>query len=306
MRHLRSITLKGAKPKYWCKHCKTYVRDTKFERTQHEATPKHQGNLKRFLRDLHRGHEREERDKQRAKNEVERLNGVVTGSPGGTTSSNPTWKRKSAIAPVSSANKQVSVAERKQQLAQLAEMGVAIPEEFRRDMAMVGDWQTLSERVIEPGLKKEEGEDIKPEVHSIGVRKRKYHGEEEEEAVETNVRKGWGSRIKVHPGQDDGDLDALLGVGQKFGSRTEASPSRTTESGTRHSLTGATSAPPTDTLEVGPNIKKEDSNEDSPALTVSLPESISIKTEDGQGGEEVLCEAPVMFKKRRAKNIRQR
>ncbi|KAI9765461.1 MAG: WW domain binding protein 4, partial [Candelina submexicana] len=292
-------------PKYWCKHCKTYVRDSKFERTQHEATPKHQGNLKRFLRDLHRGHEREERDKQRAKNEVERLNGVVTGSHGATSSSDPPWKRRSAITPVSSANKQVSVAERKQQLAQLAEMGVAIPEEFRRDMAMVGDWQTLSERVIEPSLKKEEGEDIKPEVHSIGVRKRKYLGEEEEEAAQTNVRKGWGSRIKAHPGQDDGNLDALLGVGQNLGRKTEAFPSRTTNSGTRNSPTGAATAPPTDTLDLGPNIKKEDSNEGSPAWTVALPESISIKTEDGQGGEEVSSEAPVIFKKRRTKNIRQ-
>ena len=43
-------------PKYWCKHCGIYVRDTKLERTNHEATGKHQGALKRFLRDLHRGH----------------------------------------------------------------------------------------------------------------------------------------------------------------------------------------------------------------------------------------------------------
>ena len=28
------------KPKYWCKHCKTYVRDTKLEKANHEATPK--------------------------------------------------------------------------------------------------------------------------------------------------------------------------------------------------------------------------------------------------------------------------
>ncbi len=67
-------------PKYWCKHCKTYVRDTKLERTNHDATPKHQGNLKRFLKDLHRGHEKDEKDKERAKAEVARLNGLPVGS----------------------------------------------------------------------------------------------------------------------------------------------------------------------------------------------------------------------------------
>ncbi|MBE7181524.1 MAG: hypothetical protein INR71_10015, partial [Terriglobus roseus] len=70
-------------PKYWCKFCKTYVRDTKFERQQHDATGRHQSNIQRSLRTLHRDAERGERDKQRARDEVARLNGVVGGGGGG-------------------------------------------------------------------------------------------------------------------------------------------------------------------------------------------------------------------------------
>lgn len=208
-------------PKYWCKHCKTFVRDTKLERTNHEATPKHQGNIKRFLRDLHRGHEREERDQQRAKDEVSRLNGVVSGNPSTSSGSNvPPWQRKAAIPPLSSGPRQATPAERKQQLSQLAAMGVAVPEDFRREMAMVGDWQTLSERPLyEKAKEEEDSKDTKPpntgidrQKLNIGVRKRKYEGQDEEaEAGARVVRKGWGSTTRTCGGSsDDVDLDALL------------------------------------------------------------------------------------------------
>ena len=208
-------------PKYWCKHCKTFVRDTKLERTNHEATPKHQGNIKRFLRDLHRGHEREERDQQRAKDEVSRLNGVVSGNLSTPSSSNvPPWQRKAVIPSLSSGPRQATPAERKQQLSQLAAMGVAVPEDFRREMAMAGNWQTLSERPLYEEAKEEEDPkdtkppdtDIKRQGLNIGVRKRKYEGQdEEEEAGERVVRKGWGSTTRTYGGSsDDVDLDALL------------------------------------------------------------------------------------------------
>lgn len=209
-----------SQPKYWCKHCKTFVRDTKLERTNHEATPKHQGNIKRFLRDLHRGHEKDEREKQRAKDEVERLNGVVAGAPTSASASGEApWRRKSAIPP-SSGPRQATPAERKAQLAQLAAMGVAVPEDFRREMAMAGDWQTISQKpVYENVEKKEDTNDVKPSLVtgdpskiSIGVRKRKFDGqEEEEEAGEKVVRKGWGSKLRAYPGaSNDLTLDALL------------------------------------------------------------------------------------------------
>ncbi|KAI9716469.1 MAG: hypothetical protein M1812_005364 [Candelaria pacifica] len=310
--NLMTAAAHQSSPKYWCKHCKTYVRDSKLEKSQHEATPKHQGNLKRFLRDLHRGHEREERDKQRAKTEVERLNGVVTG---GTSSSSAAvespWKRKSVLPPTStSVNQQVSVTERNAQMKRLAEMGVAIPEEFRREMAMAGDWQIMSERIIDPsGVKKEEehDEDIKPDVLSIGVRKRKHDGRDEgDEAGESNTKKGWGSRIKTCPGQGDGDLEALLGAGQSFGSKREETIPSAEGSSTGRPTTGVAAAPPIDMLKDGPGIKREESDGNSLTSTLPPADDINIKAEDGEGEVDFSGEPRVIFKKRKAKNIRQR
>lgn len=204
-------------PKYWCKHCKTYVRDTKLEKQNHDATPKHQGNLKRFLRDLHRGNEREERDKQRAKDEVARLNGSTPGSSASSiagTKMTRSLQRPPVRPTPASQLQQVTPAERKQQMTRLAELGVAVPEEYRREMAMAGDWQTSSERFIYDEVKKvEETQDIKPNGLNVGVRKRKHEGQEdEEEAGETVVRMGWGSASRTYPGARDGevDLDELL------------------------------------------------------------------------------------------------
>jgi hypothetical protein len=91
-------------------------------------------------------------------------------------------------------------------------MGIAIPEEYRGEMAMAGDWRTVSERVL--GANDEDYGDQKPgNVLSVGVRKRKFEGqEEEEEAGETVVRRGWGTTTRSYPGSKDEDdeLDALL------------------------------------------------------------------------------------------------
>ncbi|KAL8729296.1 MAG: hypothetical protein Q9166_004793 [cf. Caloplaca sp. 2 TL-2023] len=204
-------------PKYWCKHCKTFVRDTKLEKTNHEATPKHQGNIKRFLRDLHRGHEREEREKDKAKNEVERLNGVVSRTSSATKTGAP-WSRQTASS-LGSGGREATPAERKAQLAKLAEMGIAVPEDFRREMAMAGDWQTIAERPIVDRVKKEEGlEDFKDfkadPTLNVGIRKRKFEGQgEEDEAGAPLVRKGWGSTVRQYPvshGDGQDDLDSLL------------------------------------------------------------------------------------------------
>ncbi|PLB55112.1 hypothetical protein P170DRAFT_461059 [Aspergillus steynii IBT 23096] len=192
-------------PRHWCKQCKIFIRDTPFEKTQHEATGKHQGNLKRFLRDIHRTNEHQQRETQRAKSEVERLRSAVSGSPAdGASNAAAPWKRAPAAAPAP-VEKSVSIEERKKQMAQLAEMGVAIPQEYRGDMALAGEWQTLSEKVVDGAS-----------TPSLGVRKRKHEeaDEEEEEAkkeAERFVSKPWGSRTRQYPGaQDDTDLDALL------------------------------------------------------------------------------------------------
>lgn len=172
---------------------------------------------------------------------------------------------------------------------------------------MAGDWQTISERLIEPAVKEEDGEDTKPDVHSFGVRKRKYPGqEEEEEAGETIVRRGWASRIKTHPGQSSDDLDALLGGRQTIKPGAEASTSSAEGSGTGLPVVEISTAPSTsaEILEEEPLIKREDSDGSAPALTALPAEGVTIKAEDGEG--EGSTEAPVLFKKRKAKIRRYR
>lgn len=160
-------------------------------------------------------------------------------------------------------------------MAQLAEMGVAIPETYRGDMSMAGDWQTVSEKVIRPEGEGEDGE----KMSTPGVRKRKHDedvDEEEEEAkqeAERFVSKGWGSRTRRYPGAEDGDedLDALLA------STTELKKTKDS---------GAKDTPAQDTAQE--EVKKEaESSNGAP-----------IKEEPSDGG------AGVVFKKRKPKAMK--
>jgi hypothetical protein len=197
-------------PKYWCKHCSDFVKDTPFSRREHDASPKHQRNIQRSLRDLHRGKEREEREKLRAQREIERLNGVVPGSStsGAAGAGEMPWKM--TVKPAErEAPKQLSQEERKKQIAKLAEMGVAVPEEFRRDFAMAGSWETTAVRRVG-----EEGADTFGAL-STGVRKRRIDEEEEAEEL-AGRRRGWGIRERVFPGgKGEGDEDVLMAFGKE-------------------------------------------------------------------------------------------
>ena len=238
---------------------------------------------------------------------------MVSGAPtSASVSVDPLWKRKSAI-PSNNGSRQATPAERKAQLAQLAAMGVAVPEDFRREMAMAGDWQTISEQPVYEDVKKEEDtQDVKPSLPTgdpskinIGVRKRKFDGqEEEEEAGEKIVRKGWGSTIRAYPSTiQDPDLDALLNGNKSPASvdnaqdddRNKTSQSKPGEQpgsmddGKSSSVTGSTP------------IKREDSNmnEGSAAVETST-RSLDVKH------EEELPAGGIVFKKRKAKPIRQK
>lgn len=221
----------------------------------------------------------------------------------------PPWRRKPIVSP---SNQNATPAQRKQQIAQLAEMGVAIPEDFRKEMAMAGEWQTLSETPIyEAGNINGEMEDRKPDALNVGVRKRKFEGqEEEEEAGEAVVRRGWGSTTRVYPGLNqsgEDDLDLLLGKTQM----------NTRRSGVEHNSTAGQSRSQDQTF-VGehaadelaqsaldrPAVKKEDSG----GIGIPLPlvpshgllEDSTIKVENNA------LEPEIMFKKRKTKPIRQK
>jgi len=297
-RHTMSEYWKST-PKYWCKHCKTYVRDTKLEKTNHEATPKHQGNLKRFLRDLHRGHEKDEKDKERSKMEVERLKGLVSG--GGPSSAASSSTSAFGRGPTPSAPKpQVTEASRKKQLAQLAEMGISIPGELRSGMAMPGEWQVTSERIIDP-----ENTEKKPEALALGVRKRVVD-EEEAELNEAKKRR-WGSTYRTHPTEDrDDDLDALLSNATRKGKEPatkvevkEENKQEISEPQPEDCSDAKGDTKPFDIAEPA-EVKRELSDGDTKAID-SLPPIEDVKQEaDEQSG------TGVVFKKRKAKNIRQK
>ncbi|PNY25918.1 Uncharacterized protein TCAP_04148 [Tolypocladium capitatum] len=193
-------------PRYWCKHCSCYVRDTKLEKQNHEATARHQGAIKRSLRDLHRNHEREERDKERARREIERLNGVVS-----TSSSSPSFNSSAVRSTTTTTTSHATTAtesELKRQREQLAALGVAMPSVFRPEMAIPGEWTVTNTRVVESS-------DGQGDAIATGVRKREETEEqrEEEEAVRRLFKKPrrWGRDSKVMPEGEDGELDALLG-----------------------------------------------------------------------------------------------
>ncbi|CRK40015.1 hypothetical protein BN1723_004698, partial [Verticillium longisporum] len=274
-------------PKYWCKHCSVFVRDTKLERQNHEATGRHQGALKRSLRDIHRGHEREERDKERARREVDRLNGVVGGAAG-----------SSASASVSSG--QATAAQLARQREQLAEMGISMPTEVRGDMAIPGEWTVTNTRVVSASPRGGEAGD-KVEAKAVGVRKREVTDEqkEEQEAVRGLFKKQrtWGG-TRAMP-QDDAELDALLSGGVLHAPPKKEEPVEEevkTEEGA-----------PQETKSEEPAVKAEPAEEgeggmDPPQEPAPAIPDVGVKTEDSAEGGP----APVVFKKRKPKNIRQK
>jgi len=282
-------------PSYWCKFCETYVRDTAGERKNHESTGKHQNNIQRSLRDLHKKQEREQRDQQRAKDEVARLNGLVGGKDAQAAGT------KSGIAGVKNLGKSSApeppkisaAAQRKAHAEQLVALGVELPEELKREVTGVGGWQTLSSSVVDADrpigrtladIKKEEEESASASAPlSKGVHKRKAEDDEDardEEAAPK--RKIWGNTLKTYPGgrtdDKDDDLDALLSGALK----KPAQPASNLVDEGATGQVGATgdvkSEPTAETGSASELIKEEEPNESA-----------------------VTAPPPVVFKKRKAK-----
>lgn len=248
--------------------------------------------MKRFLRDIHKNNEIQQRESQRAKSEVERLRQAVGG--GSSTAKDASTSSRPAPAPAPKASeKPGSIEDRKKQMAQLAEMGVAIPQEYRADMSLAGEWQTLSEtNVAADGL---EGAS-----KSIGVRKRKLEGGEEgeegedadEHAPGKTASQGWGSKLRTYPGQqddDDDDLDALLSSKKEFKKvKTEVTEGEIQEAKQEPAL-----------------VKKEDGESESAVKTDKSPD-VKTEAEIPEVGAEPAKEevAGFTFKKRKPKVMR--
>ncbi|KAF4556941.1 Hypothetical protein D9617_1g088230 [Elsinoe fawcettii] len=285
-------------PKYWCKFCKLYVRDTTLEKKQHEQTGKHQSAIQKSLRDLHKNQSREEREAQRAKDELKRITGAVDGKgkDGAVASGSGSGKVGAVGVSVAKARphftrdtKVASVEERKKQAEQLAKMGVAVPDHFRGDMAIAGEWSTVEvRRVYETpvGVKKEEdGEEGQGKEGLFeGVKRRRVEDEDEdgEQDRVNSKRKVWGTTLKSYPGVKGGDgenFDALFsGVAVK----KEVEPEVKEET----------------TLEDGVKLKKEEliGDEANAKDVLAAVAGLSDQKQD-----EAAVDAPVVFKKRKGK-----
>lgn len=190
-------------PKYWCKFCSTYVKDTKFERAQHEATGRHQGQIQRSLKTLHREQENELRDKSRAQAEIARLNGLVPSTAPPSVASGTGGPATFEKRP----EKKATIDDRKRQWEQLVAMGITVPDAARGDLAIAGEWKTVSKEVI--GEVNEDGE-FKALALNKGVRKRMVDEEEEERTAAGELitkKKGWGHKYKTFPGSKSGEDD---------------------------------------------------------------------------------------------------
>ncbi|GAM83539.1 hypothetical protein ANO11243_015270 [Dothideomycetidae sp. 11243] len=274
-------------PKYWCKFCKIFVRDTSLEKKQHESTGKHQGAIQKSLRDLHKNQGREERDAQRAKDEVARLNGLVSGKgtaqagpssapPVSVAKSKPTFTRPNQV--------QATAEDRKRQAAQLAALGVVVPDEFRKDMALAGEWSTVSQSVVYPRQPpqatkdEDDDEDSKDAAGQPRHKKRKLAVKDDDDLddADTIKKRAWGASFKAYPGSSRGnadDFDSLL------------SADTTTPEIKREAVE----------LEDGVKLKKEESIDDS-AVTKIAKVPGSEPDVDAENAE-----APVVFKRRKGK-----
>jgi len=285
-------------PSYWCKFCEIYVRDTAGERKNHESTGKHQNNIQRSLRNLHKNKEREEREQQRAKDEVARLNGLVGGKDASTAGTKPGISGLKNLGKSTGPEppKLSAAAQRKAHAEQLVALGVELPEELKREVTGVSGWQTVSSSVVGSGrsgarsladIKKEE-EDAASAALNKGVHKRKAEDDEDVRDEEAAPKKKiWGNTFKSYPGvqtddQDD-DLDALLsGVARK---PTESSSSAAVEQPTSQTELKA---------ESGDGVKTE------PKVSVEENAAETAKEEVVADGA-ITAPPPVVFKKRKAK-----
>lgn len=207
-------------PKYWCKFCEVYVRDTQLERRNHEASGKHQGGIQRSLREVHKGKQQQEREQQRAKSEVARLNNLVGSRATGTTSHSaqpqaPRADRPRYSAPAAGKAGDAG-AQRRATAEQWSAMGITLPEELQEEVTGTGAWQTVAERVVGAELPASEAGLTMP-VLVKGVHKRKAGDEGGDEDVQPRMNKAWGSRIKSYgdtsgdnAADNEGSLAALL------------------------------------------------------------------------------------------------
>ncbi|KAJ6259029.1 hypothetical protein Dda_5925 [Drechslerella dactyloides] len=184
---------------------KLFVKDSPLSRKDHEASPRHQHALQRFLRDLHKNKEREAVAAENTKREAERLNNL----------DNPDYVAKplarraaDLVTKPAKASTFRSEEQQKKHLDELAALGVAMPESYRKEHALVGEWETV--RVIERPATPEDGAGSDDESDEKRIKRRKLGdaGEGEEDDEEAEAR-----NFTVRTMEYPGDTNVSRGIG---------------------------------------------------------------------------------------------
>ena len=296
-------------PSYWCKFCSQYVRDTAIERKNHETSARHQNNIQRSLRELHKGKEREERDKQRAKDEVSRLNGLVGGQTSeGTTASSastgPGTKAVSASQDVSRSSKpapppiaKTTAQQRIAHAEQLAAMGVELPEELKKAITGVGSYEVVNAQEV----------DITPSSDAVTVHRSlaeilaearqeqngvKVEAEMEEDEAESKAKSGIKRKADDDDEDDPRDEETAPRTRKAWGSTIKAYPGKTEEVdvGDLDALLGGVT---------NKAAKAEDGSEVKPEEVTK--ETALDAIPDSKEASAAASAPPVMFKKRKGK-----
>ena len=240
---------------------------------------------------------------------MERLNGVVSGSVTEVSNdalSGAQRRRETTYQPMPPSQRQATAQERMKQMAQLAEMGVAVPQEFRGDMAMAGEWQTISETILTSN--NEDGKESKERSRTSGVQKRKYPGQDDDDEADESARRTvWGSTTKVYPSSqpDNTDLDALLGSNKPLPQSHYGGGPSVGMAHAEKAAEGRTSDLTKQALDNydDTSVKTEpfDAQTINPPVIDGEPHSNQVEAtgRDHKAGE-------VLFKKRKSKNIRQK
>ena len=212
--------------------------------------------------------------------------------------------------PVQTGRTQVSAEEQKKQLAQLVELGVAIPQEFRGQMALAGDWEIIPQSLKPSGSLGEDGHEHKVDGETNLASKRKGRDVEDDEDGEDGPkrRKGWGSSIKTYPGVDTGgqDLEALLASRPQ-----DTSGLRATQQAADNETKFIA-----ESREVRPSDRRHHINDNEPAINLEAPGeqrlcvppvSAADKPPETRAGDDAQAQGGVLFKKQKAKpQIRQK
>ncbi|TGZ82778.1 hypothetical protein EX30DRAFT_339056 [Ascodesmis nigricans] len=289
-------------PKYWCKYCSTYVVDTPLGRKNHDATGKHQGALKRFLRDIHRENERSTNASEAAKREVARLNALVAGESSSAAAAPSTQVAKPEQKKGERwgmATRAPTETEKKRQMQELEALGVALPEQYRGDLAMPGEWTTVS---VEVGkTEKEEREETekaeKRRIKEEEERKRKWEEMDEDE----KALRGFKLSKRTYPGDEEHETsaDARWNVG------TIKRPKKEEDEEAETKIAFQVKKEEED--HVPAPLKTEDADEETKPVVKKEETTPPPATEaEPSGASAEPADAGVVFKKRKAKNIRKK